>query len=98
MITILEQTFHLSPPAAEELITWAVKAREESADLWEFTNLINRHYSTEEKKQVLEAAWQVIFADRTLDKYEDHLVHKLAKLLRLKHSDLIEAKMKVKYG
>jgi uncharacterized tellurite resistance protein B-like protein len=45
----------------------------------------------------VEAAWKVIYADDKLHGYEDHFVHKLAKLLQLRHSDLIEAKLKAKY-
>ncbi len=75
----------------------AKRKREESVDLWEFTNLINQNYSKEEKRKIVEAAWRVIFADRRLHGYEDHFVHKLAKLLQLEHSDLIEAKLKAKY-
>lgn len=71
--------------------------REESIDLWEFTHLINKNYSKEEKKKIVEAVWKVIYADDKLDSYEDHLVHKLARLLRLDHSDLIDANLKIKY-
>jgi len=42
--------------------------------------------------------WRVIYADGRLNAYEDHFVHRLAKLLRLEHEDLIEAKLKVKRG
>jgi uncharacterized tellurite resistance protein B-like protein len=65
-------------------------------DLWEFTDLINENYSREERKEILEAAWRVIYADDKLDMYEDHFIHKLAKLLRFEHRDLIAAKLKVK--
>ena len=63
--------------------------------LWEFTNLINENYSREKKIKVVEATWRVIYADRKLDKYEDHFVHKLARLLRLEHNEMIEAKLRV---
>jgi len=33
--------------------------------------------------------------DGKLDKYEDHLIHKLSTLLRLSHDQLIHAKQKV---
>lgn len=97
LTAILKKRFDLSAEAAEELLKIADKTREESVDVWQFTNLINQNYSTEEKKKIVEAAWKIIYSDEKLDKYEDHFVHKLAKLLQLKHSDLIEAKLKVKY-
>ena len=65
-------------------------------DLWQFTNLINQNYSMEEKVRIIEAIWRVAYTDGKLDKHEDYLVHKLAKLLRLSHKQLIEAKVKVK--
>jgi uncharacterized tellurite resistance protein B-like protein len=97
LTSILKKRFDLSTDAVEELLKIADKKREESIDIWQFTNLINQNYTQEEKKKIVEAAWKIIYADEKLDKYEDHFVHKLAKLLQLKHADLIEAKLKVKY-
>jgi uncharacterized tellurite resistance protein B-like protein len=98
LTAILQKKFELSAEAAEELMEIANRKREDSIDLWEFTNLINQNYTKEEKRKIVEAVWQIIYADEKLDKYEDHFVHKLAKLLQLKHDDLIKAKLKVKYG
>ena len=92
---VLKKKFEISHEAAEELIEIAKGKREESIDLWEFTNLINENYSREKKIMVVEATWRVIYADRKLDKYEDHFVHKLARLLRLEHNEMIEAKLRV---
>jgi uncharacterized tellurite resistance protein B-like protein len=72
--------------------------REDSVDLWNFTNVINQTFSREEKIKIIEAAWKIIYADDKLDKYEDHYVHVLADLLRLRHDELIDAKLKVLYG
>ncbi len=74
-------------------------AREEikkSIDLWHFTNLINERYTQEEKVRIMETVWKVIYADGLLEKHEDYLVHSLAKLLRLSHRQLIDAKLKAK--
>jgi uncharacterized tellurite resistance protein B-like protein len=94
---ILKKKFDISSEAVEELMEIAHRKREESVDLWEFTHLVNQNYTKEEKKKIVESAWRVIYADEKLDAYEDHLVHRLATLLQLDHSDLIEAKLKVKY-
>jgi len=95
---LLRKQFKLSPDAAEELIEIANQKRDKSIDLWQFTNLINKNYTKQEKIKIVEAVWKVIYADKKLDKYEDHFVHKLAKLLQLKHHELIDAKLKVKYN
>ena len=95
---ILQKKFDLSTEDIEELMEMASKRREESIDLWQFTHLINETYTKEEKIKIVEAAWRIIYADDKLDKYEDHFVHKLAMLLQLKHNELIEAKLRVKYN
>lgn len=69
----------------------------DSIDLWGFARVINREFSEEEKIRVMETVWRVIYSDHRLDGHEDHLVHRLADLLRLSHSQLIDAKMRVKH-
>ena len=96
--TILKKEFQIPDETIEELMEIAKRSREESTDLWEFTTLINENYSREERIKIIEAAWKVIYADKKLDKYEDHLIHVLARLLRLRHNELIDAKLKVLYG
>ena len=95
---ILKHELAIPEEDIEDLMKIAAEKREDSVDLWEFTNLINQKFSEEEKKRIVESAWKVIYADAKLDKYEDHLVHVLAKLLRLDHSDLIDAKLRVLYS
>ncbi|MEE8377499.1 MAG: TerB family tellurite resistance protein [Candidatus Aminicenantaceae bacterium] len=92
---ILKKEFSISEEAIEDLMKVAEEQREESVDLWEFTNVINQHFSREEKLKIMEAAWKIIYADEILNKYEDHYVHVLAGLLRLRHADLIDAKLRI---
>ena len=92
---ILKNEFSIPDEAIEDLMKVAEERREEKVDLWEFTNVINENFSKEEKLKIMEAAWKIIYADEKLDKYEDHYVHVLADLLRLRHNDLINAKLTV---
>jgi uncharacterized tellurite resistance protein B-like protein len=96
ILSILKNDYHLSDSDAAALIKSAQAQRDRSIDLWNFTNLINQNYSEEDKVQVMETIWKVIYADGKLDGHEDYLVHNLADLLRLTHSQLIEAKLKIK--
>ena len=95
---ILKHEFDIPEEAIEDLMKISEEKREDSVDLWEFTNVINQNFSREEKIRIIEAAWKIIYADDKLDKYEDHYVHVLADLLRLRHDELIEAKLQVLYG
>ena len=98
ILAILKKDYQLSDEYAEELIKVSKEELQGSVDLWRFTNLINRNYPTEEKIRIIEMVWQIAFMDGKLDKYEDYLTHKLARLLNLTHKQLIEAKLKVIHG
>ena len=95
ILKILKKDYQLSDEHAKALIEAADEELERSIDLWQFARLINANYSTDEKFQIIETIWKVVYADGKLDKYEDYLIHKLAKLLRLTHKQLIDAKLKV---
>ena len=92
---LLAQKFNLSPAAVAELVDYSHQHREESLDLFQFAREINANFSREEKLDVMEGIWRVIYADGTLDKHEDALARQLATLLRLDHKDVIGRKLKV---
>jgi uncharacterized tellurite resistance protein B-like protein len=94
ILQILRDQFNLDRQSVQELLLVSEEQQRRSIDLWHFTEIINRNYNTEEKCLIIEKVWQVIYADGKLDKYEDHIVHKLARILNLSHAQMIEAKMK----
>jgi uncharacterized tellurite resistance protein B-like protein len=95
IVSILKRDYQLSEEHAMELMKASNKELDGSVDLWTFTDLINRNYPPEEKIRIIEMVWKIAYTDGKLDKDEDYLVHKLAKLLHLTHKQLIEAKLKV---
>ena len=46
--------------------------------------------------KVIEHLWEIAFADSRLDKYEEHMVRKIAGLIYVEHKDFINAKLRVK--
>lgn len=92
---LLAEKFNLSPAAVADLVDFAHQQREESLDLYQFTREINAHFSNDEKLAIMDGIWRIIYADGTLDKYEDALARQLADLLRLSHRDVIDLKVKV---
>jgi len=96
IISILKDDYQLSDEHLTALLEVSNDKLERSTDLWRFASLINQNYSIEEKVRVIEMTWRVAYADGNLDKHEDYLAHKLAKLFRLTHKQLIEAKLKAK--
>ena len=94
ILAILKSRFNLEDEYVVELVELSDEQRKKTIDLWHFTNIINQTYSSKEKEQIIESIWQVIYADGRLDKYEDHIVHKLSNLLHIPHSRMIQAKLK----
>ncbi len=92
----LERTYGLGSRDAASILEEARSEVKNGIDLWRFARVINQEFSETEKITVIESVWKVIYADSRLDGHEDHLVHRLAGLLRLSHSQLIETKLRVK--
>ncbi len=96
IINILKSRFQMNDAAVKELIDKSEAERKNSTDLWYFTNLINENLDNEEKYNLMEEVWEVIYSDGTLDKFENYVAHKLLNMLNLDHSRFIDLKMKVK--
>jgi uncharacterized tellurite resistance protein B-like protein len=96
IVSILTGSYGLQESEAAAMMEAARAQVDKSVDLWQFTSVINREFSVEEKATVIEMVWKVILADGKLDKYEDYLAHTLADLLHLDHSQLIDAKLKIR--
>lgn len=88
----VQTTFGISTGETEELLRLAEEEVSQATDYYQFTSLINRSFSAEEKARVVELMWRIAFADGKSDKYEDHLVRKIAGLLHVSHKDFIAAK------
>ena len=95
ILSILKEKYGLSKEHADALIAEADRELEQSVDLWQFARLINENYSTEEKIEIIEILWQMVFVDGKMDEHEHYLMNKLKNLLRLSHDQLIDAKLKV---
>lgn len=80
----------------EKLVEMTRRESKEAIDIWQFTNLINQNYDTEQKMLLMEHVWRVVLADGTLDKFEDYIARKLRPLLRLDHKQWIESKLRAK--
>ena len=94
-MSILHEKYGLSQEHAEAIFAEAENELKDSVDLWQFSNLINENYSNDEKIEIIETLWKIVYVDGKMDRYEHYLMRKLKNLLRLSHEQLIEAKLKV---
>ncbi len=95
MKAVLTQHFLQSPAETEMLISTAEAEVDKAVSLYQFTRFLNDSLSQTDKLQLLEALWEVAFADAVLDKYEEYYLRKIADLLYISHSDYIKTKHKV---
>ncbi len=98
ILQIVQDEFGLEREHAEAIENEARAQRGRSTDLWRFTSLINENYDEADRVRVVEMLWRIVYADGRVDAHEDYLVHKLARLLRLTHRQLIDAKLRVLHG
>ena len=82
----------LSPEETRDLLARAEERADDATSLYEFTQLINRQLDHEQKAHVVELLWRVAYADGDLDKYEEHLVRRIADLIHVPHSVFIRMK------
>jgi uncharacterized tellurite resistance protein B-like protein len=91
----LKKCFALSETETRQLAELAEREATESVSLYQFTGLINGHFSPAEKIRVVEMLWQVAYADARLDRYEEALVRKIAELIHVPHREFMRAKHRV---
>ena len=89
----LLESFSLSRQDTEELLQQAEDRVKDVTSLHEFTSLLHSRLSNEEKVMLIEQIWRIILADDDVDKYEEHLVRRIAELLYVSHRDFIRAKL-----
>jgi uncharacterized tellurite resistance protein B-like protein len=95
IIDIVGKRFGLSEQEANDLISLAQAEHRDSTDYFQFTRLINEHYTQPQKVELVESLWRVAYADGELHRYEEHVIRRLSDLLHVSHTDFIAAKHRV---
>ncbi len=78
---------------ADALLDEALAVSKSANDMQQFTSVIHKHWSNEQKSGLLIALWRVAFANNELDKYEEHIIRRAADLLYMPHSEFIRTKL-----
>ena len=88
----IQTRFALSAEETATLLRLAEAEAGQATDYYQFTVLINQHFTAEQKEQVVEYMWQVAAADHEIDRFERTLVHKVADLLHVPRAAQIAAR------
>jgi uncharacterized tellurite resistance protein B-like protein len=92
----VREKFELGAHEAERLIDLAEAEMRQATDYFQFTSLVNRHFTQAQKLQIIELMWRVAYADTELSSHENHLMRKIGELLHIPHGDYIAAKMRAR--
>ncbi len=94
--SLLKERYALDEAALDELLARTRQERTTTGDLWPFTHYLRRTCSPDQKLELLVMVWQVIFADKRLDPYEEQWARRLPEMLAVNGSVMIEAKLRAR--
>ena len=92
---VLGERFGLSPDEATALRAEGEEAQAEAVDLVRFTRVIKDAIPIEDRIEVIEAVWRVVYADNHRDADEGNLIRRLAGLLYVPGRDAGLARQRV---
>jgi uncharacterized tellurite resistance protein B-like protein len=96
VVIALRERFSFEDDEVARLVALAQSEAEHAYDYYRFTSVLNERFSQDQKIALVEAMWQVAYADAHLDANENHVISKLAELLHVTHGEYIGAKMRAK--
>ncbi|VAW94549.1 hypothetical protein MNBD_GAMMA21-2966 [hydrothermal vent metagenome] len=94
LLSSLQELFHINPEQSEELMRLARDKHDVLVSLHEMTSIINETRDQQLKKNIVFGMWCIALADENKDKYEEHLIRKVAELLHISHGDFIQARLR----
>lgn len=96
VLETMKGLFGLPEGYARELMEMAHEERSRATDLYRFTRTINDGFTREERLEVIEALWRVIYSDGVIEKHEDALARKVVHLLGIERREALEVKLRAK--
>lgn len=93
---LVGRRFQLDEAETSQLLELAEAERADAGDLYQFARLINESFTRPRKLAILELLWRVVYSDGVLEAHEDALMHRMGKMLGIRHEELMALKVKVK--
>lgn len=94
--TALRNRFGFTESSVQTLIDDAHEQHQGEHSMYPFLSKVNKAFSPSRKVHLISDMWRVAYADRRLDKYEEHRIRKISALLHVPHRDFIRAKLEVR--
>jgi uncharacterized tellurite resistance protein B-like protein len=96
VISSLQNQFGLETEYVNDLVELSKTQLLDSISLYEFSSIINEHFSNDDKLELLKNLWRLIYTDKKLDKYEDRLIKIIGGMINIEHKQIINMKMLVR--
>ncbi|HIF9319629.1 TPA: TerB family tellurite resistance protein [Photobacterium damselae] len=91
-VQLLTKLLEVDEQQAQHLLNEGELRSENAVSLYEFTNKL-RALEQESRYELVEAMWQVAYADGVIDPMEEAVIRQVAELIYLDHSEFIRAKL-----
>jgi len=90
--------FHLSADEVSSIVAESKQHHEDSVGMHSYTRTINDVWDEPKKFNLIVALWQLALSDEELNRYEEHIIRRIAELLYVSHDRFIAAKLRAKRG
>ena len=89
----VRKSFGLGAEETREIVALAEEEVSRAVSLYEFTRLVDKTFTPEQKRHIIGLLWDVALSDELLSMREEHLIRKIATLLHVPHEAFIEEKI-----
>jgi uncharacterized tellurite resistance protein B-like protein len=93
MLQAISRSYGLSASECQELLHVAGRESDELLSLQSLTRLLVDECDLAQRQKLLVDLWRVAYADGNIDKYEEHIIRRIADLLYVPHAGFIQAKL-----
>lgn len=95
ILALLQRRFQLSDADARELLAEAEAEHQESNELYSFTRAIKDHFDHDQRVEMVEMLWEVVYADGIAHDFETNLMRRICGLLYVEDAESGAARKRV---
>ncbi len=89
---LIQTKFDLPTEELDHIFSISNDNHNNMTSLFEWTDIINKECSYEEKLVIIGFMWDIAYTDSKIDKYEEYTIRKVSDLIYVKHKDFINLK------
>ncbi|KQS83874.1 MULTISPECIES: TerB family tellurite resistance protein [unclassified Rhizobium] len=93
--SMVKEHYQLDDASLDALIVAGEAAESQAIDYFRFTSDIKRHFSEEQRIDLIGMLWEIVYADGKRSEMEDHVIWRIADLLGVSGRDRIIKRQEV---